>query len=67
MARINYIQGEAPNDPFKKMNLPGYSLKRGKIVPPVKASTWGQRDGDGKPHDPESGKALLDEALGGNS
>jgi len=64
MARIKYIRGDSPNSNslFDQVNAPGYSLKRGKVVPDAKA-VWGQTDANGNGHDPEKGKQVLDEAL----
>lgn len=45
---------------------PNYRTKRGKVTPDPKAA-WGARDGMNKSLDSESGKQLLDEALGSKS
>jgi hypothetical protein len=58
---IKYHRGDEPHDPFSKLDLAGYSLKRGKMVPAPKSS-WGQRDEEQKVA-LEQGKQLLDEAL----
>jgi hypothetical protein len=63
MARITHIRGDDPNDNMREMTLPGYSLKRGKIVPDARPA-WGAKDGNGASLDTERGKQLLDEALG---
>lgn len=62
MAETKYIRGSDPYDPFAARQVaPSYDLKRGKVTPRAKAA-WNQVDGHGKPHDPERGRKLLDEA-----
>jgi len=43
---------------------PNYHRKRGKVPPPAKANWGTPTDGNRKPLDTDTGRKLLDEALG---
>jgi hypothetical protein len=64
MGQVKYIRGDQPNSNMLSdaLTVPGYSYKRGKVVPDAKAA-WGATDGNRKPLDVEQGKQLLDESL----
>lgn len=63
--KINYVQGDQPNDPFAApLTQPGYNMKRGKVLPAAKAC-WGTMvDANGRTVDPDQARRILDEALG---
>lgn len=61
MAKVEHIQGDAPNDPFAEpLKREGFNHRRGKVLPPALPS-WG---GDRERHNEalERGRNILDEA-----